>query len=132
MTLSLTPAGVQAAEQADGAIPLMLTPAGYEAAAAAAHLASLDEARAWWQDHPAARLPASPVINVRVKGADYDEKMADLRAIAASWDVEVMPLDGGLGHAARLVFGGYTYEAHVAVRFKTMDELTAATAEAAV
>lgn len=126
MTLTLTQAGVQAAQQAADAIPLTLTPAGHEAAAAAAHLAHLGEARDWWENHPGARLPASPVINVRVNGTTPEEKAADLEAIAASWGVEVQELDRDLGRVARLTFGGYTYEAHVAARFKTHKETVAA------
>ena len=132
MTLQLTNAGWQAAEQAAAAIPLVPTDAGNDAAAAAAHLADLGEARDWWEAHPGARRPEPPVyVNVRVRGATREEKLADLDAIAASWGVPVTT-EPRLGtRTARLDFGGYTWEAHVAGPAKTNDDLKAATAQLA-
>ena len=129
MTLQLTNAGWQAAEQAAAAIPLVPTDAGNDAAAAAAHLADLGAARDWWEAHPAARRPEPPVyVNVRVHGATREEKLADLDAIAASWGVQVTT-EPRLGtKTARLDFGGYTWEAHVSGPAKTMAELKAADA----
>jgi hypothetical protein len=92
-------------------------------AAAARHdlVVALTDAAIWLETHPDARPPASPLISVRVRGGDRDEKIADLRAIAASWDVPVTTLPSGTMQAER-VFGPLTVEAHVAPHYSTMDE----------
>jgi hypothetical protein len=80
------------------------------------------DAAIWTEISPGARLPSSPVINVRVRGGNPGEKLADLQAIADSWNVPVTTLDDGTRYAER-VFGPLTIEAHVAVKDATIDDL---------
>lgn len=82
------------------------------------HMADLGSARAFFNSHPRARVPASPVVSVRVRGNSREEKLADLRAIAVSWEVPVETLPDGT-MTAQLVFGGLTYEAHVGAEYPT-------------
>lgn len=84
------------------------------AAAAARHdlVVALADASIYVETHLHARMPESPVCNVRVRGATYKEKIDDLKAIAASWNAEVTPLPDGTQYT-ELVFGPVTFEAHV-------------------
>ena len=83
------------------------------AQARADFLAALAEARMFFRYHPDARLPQSPLIQVRPRGRNREEKIADLGAIAASWGVPVLRLDEGTLHA-EVVFGPLTIAASVA------------------
>lgn len=78
----------------------------------------LAEAARFFRDRPRARLPKSPVCNVRVHGANRDEKIADLYAIAGSWGVIVQALPDGT-ETAQVAFGPVTFEAHVAPDYPT-------------
>jgi hypothetical protein len=77
---------------------------------------ALFDAGLWFERNRNTRLPASPVINVRVHGGDRDAKLADLRAIAASWEVPVTTQPDGTQYAER-VFGPLTIEAHVPAEY---------------
>lgn len=76
------------------------------------HIADLGAARAFFNSHPRARIPDSPLIQVHLKGATRDERLADLRAIANSWGVALQTLADGT-RSAQLVLGSLTYEAHL-------------------
>lgn len=93
---------------------LTQAPAGAAEAATARHGSAGDlfDAGMYFEAHPGARLPVSPVINIRAVGANYAEKVADLHAIAASWDAPVITLAEGTLYT-EIVFGQLTYEAHV-------------------
>jgi hypothetical protein len=62
--------------------------------------------------HPRARIPDSPVLSIRVNGATREERLADLREIAAGWEVPVTEDDMGTLIARRRI-GPLLYEAHV-------------------
>lgn len=76
------------------------------------HIADLGAAREFFNSHPRARIPDSPLIQVHLRGANRDERLADLRAIADSWGVALQTLADGT-QTAQLVFGGLTYVAYV-------------------
>jgi hypothetical protein len=101
--------------------PTQAPPGEAEAAAAGRRdiTGALFDAGLWFEAHPGSRLPASPVVNIRVAGANHDEKTADLRAIAASWAAPVMRFADGTLYA-ELVFGPLTFEAHVPPADKTV------------
>lgn len=96
---------------------MTLTTAPPDEATAAAHarhdlVVAYIDAGIYIETHPGARLPKSPVSNIPVEGKTREEKVADLRAIAASWDVPVTTLPDGTLYA-ELRFGPLTFEAHV-------------------
>jgi hypothetical protein len=102
-----------------------LTPAPTDeavTAAAARHdlVVGLTDSAIWWETHAGAELPEGCVNSKRVRGDDRDEKIAHLRAIAASWDVPVETLPDGT-MIARRTFGPVIFEAHLAPHYSTMD-----------
>ena len=89
------------------------------------------DARVFFLTHQDAHLPGPGVWNVRVEGESREEKLRNLRAIAASWDVPLVTVGGGT-QIARLVFGPLQFEAHVGAEWKgTQAHLDAARARRA-
>jgi hypothetical protein len=92
-------------------------------------IVDLTDLAIWLTTHPDAEAPDSPVINKRVRGETYPDKLADLHRIAASWDTDVTTLPDGTLIAER-VFGKVTYEAHLAPFDRTLNDYFTRTARA--
>jgi len=74
-------------------------------------LAALTQMRDFYQVHPDAPLPGGLVLNIRVPGTGYGQRIAALRRIAAALGVTMTERDG-VQYAERQ-FGPVTIEAHV-------------------
>jgi hypothetical protein len=84
-----------------------------QAMARADFVTALREFADWVEANPDARLPDSPLINVRAKGTTRAWRLRDLQAIAESWNTPLITLPDGT-FMAELVWGPLTCEAHVA------------------